>query len=141
MKFRNSTLNFYYVIPLILLFSWLISCSKEQDNIKIDLTDPQYATLIGGAFYIYDKTIVICPPDSEYVFEYHAAIRNCPYCGVDAIAGVNSKYEGFLFACSNCSSFWTSSGTLFKTSSDFIKPLSLTVYPCSVSGHTLTIKQ
>jgi len=142
MKTRISTLNLISkVILLLFLFCWLTSCNKEQNNIRIDLTDPQYATLKGGAFYIYDKTIVICPPDSEYVFEYHAAIRNCPYCGVAAVAGVNSKYQGFLFSCSNCLSLWTSSGTPLRTPSDLTKPLSLTVYPCSVSGHILTITQ
>jgi hypothetical protein len=140
MKIRNSTLKFIYqVILLIFLFYSLTSCNKEQNKIKIDLTDPKYETLIGGATYVYDNSIVICPPDSVYVFSYHAAIKTCPYCGVDAIGGVNSKYQGFLFACSYCLSFWTSSGTPQKTPSDLTKPLSLTVYPCSLSGHILTI--
>jgi hypothetical protein len=142
MKNSNSILKFIYkVIPLIFLFSSLTSCNKEQNKIKIDLTDPQYAPLIAGAFYVYDKNIVICPSDSGSGFIYHAAIRTCPYCGVAAIAYTNANSLGFLFACSNCLSLWYSSGTPLRTPWELSKPLSLPVYPCTVSGHILTISQ
>jgi len=142
MKIKNSTPKFIYQgFLLVFLFYLLTSCNKEQNKIKIDLTDPKYETLVGGAGYVYNNTISISPPDRAITFDYHAAVSTCPYCGVAAIGGVYSKYQGFLFACSNCLSFWTSSGTPQKTPSDLTKPLSLTVYPCSLSGHILTITQ
>jgi hypothetical protein len=142
MKSRDSILNFFYkVITLAFLFFSLTSCNKDQKTIKIDLTDPQYATLVGGAIYVYDKTVAICRADSDNGFTYRAAIRTCPYCGVAAIGGTFSKYQGFLFACSNCLSLWTSLGTSLRAPSILSKPLSLSVYPCTVSGNILTITQ
>ena len=140
MKIRNSTSKFIYqVILLIFLFYSLTSCNKEQNKFKItiDLTDPKYATLVGGAGYNYDNTIHISPPDGVITSEYHAAIVTCPDCGVDAIGGAYHKYMGFIFVCGNCPSYWSSSGTPLSDPSQKSKPL--TVFKCSLSGHILTI--